>query len=104
MRSNMCAKKMVVYLLTCLTCSKRYIGSTIRTLHKRIEEHCNNQDGIIKSHGRYCLYPNFIPTIIDSIHGDGELELRLKEAIHIKNLKPELNTKEELDKLMDLII
>ena len=32
------------------------------------------------------------------------MELRLIEAINIKNMNPELNTKEELNKLMDLIM
>ena len=42
--------------------------------------------------------------IITTIHGDNEMELRLEEAIKIRNLQPELNSKEELNKLIDSIM
>ena len=95
---------MIVYSLRCYTCSKQYIGSSIRKLHTRYGEHVDRQDGIINSHKRYCQFPNFIPNIMERIHGDDEQSLRIREALQIRNNKPTLNTKEELSKLLDFIL
>ena len=100
----MCYKKMIVYQLSCYTCGKKYIGSTIRCLHQRFKEHVEGKEGIINIHKRYCHFPNFIPEIIDRVHGDNELELRIKEAILIQKMRPELNTKDELNKLIDFVL
>ena len=103
MKNEFCHQKMVIYKLECYTCHKTYIGSTIRPMHVRYMEHVETHDGIIKTHSRYCLFPNFVTEIIDRVHGDGEIILRIKEAIWIKKLQPTLNSKEEINKLLDII-
>ena len=73
-------------------------------MHERHKEHMERQDGIIKKHAGYCVFPNFVTDIIDTVYGDNELVLRIKEAIHIRNQRPELNKKEELNILLDAIL
>ena len=88
----------------CYMCSKIYIGSSIRNLHTRFKEHHDYNGGIIKKHCAYSRFPNFIADVIDSVHGDNGRELRIREAIHINEMKPALNTKEELNTLLDQIL
>ena len=104
LKSDICHRKMITYKLMCYTCSKIYIGSSIRMFHVRFKEHHDSANGIIKRHSAYCIFPNFIAEIIDSVDGNAEMELRIKEAILIKELKPQLNTKEELNKLLERIL
>ena len=103
LKNDSCYTKMIVYKLECYTCHKMYIGSTIRPFHVRYMEHVNNNNGIIKIHSRYCIFPNFVTEVMDRVYGDAEIVLRIKEAIKIKEYRPSLNTKEEINTLMDIL-
>ena len=88
-------KSMVVYQFTCAGCNSRYIGETSRHLTTRIREHTTTDKN---SH----IYRHFLnsPTcknhyspscfkIIDS--ADTSFSLKIKEALHINKINPELN-------------
>ena len=78
--------------MNCVVCNKSYIGSTIRQYHQWHKEHEDNKDGIIKKH------------ILDTFYGDKQLELKIREGLRIKKDRRDLNTKEELNKLLERIL
>ena len=94
---------MGVYSLHCFTCNKKYIGSTIRPFHTRFNEHHNRKDGIISNHWKQCPHPNFIPEFNELIRRDNEIEVRIREALTIRENRPELNGKEEIVELLNTI-
>ena len=84
-----------VYQITCSRCKTCYVGQTARHLQTRFREHQNNA-GPIKSHGLKCskTFSEDDVTILDSTSKSEQYLLTL-EAIHIRSIKPEINTKEE---------
>ena len=83
----------VVYLVKCPRCNSRYVGQTVRHLITRSKEHSRSPVG------KHFLNCNKEISIDDfSIIGmstKGEQHLMTLEALFIKDLKPELNKKDE---------
>ena len=99
--SDICHRKNVVYQLTCNVCRNTYIGSTIRPLHTRIKEHISRTSSSFYKHLRSCNTNNFTTTILTS--DNDSCNIRLKEAIYIKKLKPTINNKEEQEAYSDFL-
>ena len=85
----------VVYKLTCPRCTACYVGQTSRHLQSRFKEHVQNQ-GPVKQHLERCditLSEDDVDILQQTSRGESHL-LTL-EALHIQELKPEINTKDE---------
>ena len=93
----------MVYQLKCHGCGNLYVGSTFRRLHTRFHEEITRENETIYKHiaNNYTEYPTFSISIID--HDIDPINLRIREAIHIKQIKPTLNTKDELKELFAFI-
>ena len=91
-------KSFLVYKFTCASYSSSYIGETCRHFKTRIEKHIkkDNKSHIFKqlhsnatcfdSHNSLCF------KIIDK--ANSKFDLRIKEALHIKWRKPNLNAQQ----------
>lgn len=99
--SNTCHRRYVVYKVVCRKCQKFYIGSTIRFLHLRIREHMTAKDSSVYKHLIDCSGNLRDPIsqvdvrIIGCDHD--EANLRLRESILISRLKPQLNSRSEME-------
>ena len=87
-------KSSVVYHYTCANCQIGYVGETYRHLHERVKEHFKQKASHIFKH----LEENPICKekcddscfrVIDS--DNSVFRLKIKEALHINWIKPELN-------------
>ena len=91
------SKSMVVYQFSCAGCNSRYIGETSRQLTTRIKEHTTSDknSNIYKHlHASPSCHNQFSQScfkIIDSAHST--FSLKIKEALHINKLNPDLNVK-----------
>ena len=87
-------KSDVVYKITCSLCKQCYVGKTERHLTTRYREHIL-RDGPMKSHAQNCKEK----LTEDNISIEKEVRERNKlstyEALYIKIIKPEINTKDE---------
>ena len=102
--SSQCFVKNCVYQITCVPCGQRYVGSTTRPLHDRIREHTSQGRGST-IHGH----------LLDCGEGTAQVEVRilarekdavntrLREAILIRKLAPQLNLREESDFLTSMV-
>ena len=92
----------VVYKFCCASCGASYVGSTLRNLHSRIQQHLgksvrtgkfltNPDPSPIRDHSLACdhlVFPeNF--TVLAKAHS--ALDLRILESLHILQQKPSLN-------------
>ena len=85
----------VVYKITCSSCKACYVGQTSRHLQTRIREH-SNTIGPVKKHLENCkqqLKKDDIEIIKSTSRG--ETLLLTLEALWIRELKPQINTKDE---------
>jgi hypothetical protein len=101
LKSDACHKCRVVYQLTCSGCQATYIGSTMREMHVRYNEHLSKINGAIWTHLNTCKKP-FSCGILT--HANSELSLRIRESFHIKQLRPTLNRRDELSFANSLIL
>ena len=88
-------KSELVYRLTCPRCSACYVGETSQHLKFCIREHIQRA-GPMKSHLSQCsttITEENVDILKTSLHGEYYL-LTLK-ALHIRELKPQINTKDE---------
>ena len=90
---KMCFEKMVVYGFECCSCGLRYIGSTERFLHQRVREHYTSPKSGVFIHKQACQSP-FHLTILKRAR-DGT-ELRILEALAIREVNPALNSRDEI--------
>ena len=98
-----CFVRNCVYLITCSHCDQRYVGSTTRSLHERIREHTvTGRGSTIFNHLTTCGGGTAQPQVRILAREKDEVNTRLREAILIKKLRPELNTRTDSD-LVDLI-
>jgi hypothetical protein len=99
--NKLCYKSMVVYQAVCDKCLKKYIGSTKKSFHLRVQEHFNHKDSNIYKHDSVCK-----SSWSFSIKGYSKSlqDLRWMEAIIIKQNKPELNKKEEMMSFSQLLL
>ncbi len=98
---SLCNERHVVYQLQCSSCYQTYIGSTIRPLHLRVKEHCTRRESSVYQHLRQCTSGNISTKVLTK--DSDKTNLRIKEAIYIRNLCPLLNSREERDELRDFI-
>ena len=92
----------VVYQFCCASCGASYVGSTLRNLHSRFQQHLGKsvRTGIflvkpdpspIRDHSHSCdtlvTIDNF--TVLDKTNS--VLDLRILESLHIFSKKPSLN-------------
>ena len=88
-------KSGVVYQLTCPRCSACYVGQTGRHIQTRLKEHLQRA-GPMKSHlAQYNA--TLTSDQVDILHSTsrGESFLLTLEALHIREHKPSINTKDE---------
>jgi hypothetical protein len=93
LKNDNCFKKMVVYKVECMKCKLFYIGSTKKFLHTRIKEHNIMKSSSVHQHHTACQggWTIHVLKTCRSIP-----ELRITEALMIKDLQPAINKKEEL--------
>ena len=103
--SDMCFRKNVVYEITCKRCLQNYIGSTIRELHERINEHMKLATSSMRKHLQRCQgqLKEYNISVKILAHDNDTVNLRLKEAIQIKNKQPCINSREECTELLDIL-
>jgi predicted GIY-YIG superfamily endonuclease len=94
LKTKDCCQTNVVYESKCTTCNASYIGSTLRNLHIRINEHHNLRSSAMFQHRLVCQ-GEWITSFIS--RGKDVTDLRLKEAILINSKRLMLNKKEEAD-------
>ena len=92
-----CHKTYTIYRLICLKCHNFYIGSAIRLLHIRIKEHLNTHASSFHEHWIKCKNNdnNFSIKIEAIVRNVGNL--RIKEALLIAKLHPQINSRFELN-------
>ena len=103
---RICFRKNVVYKIICNRCRNRYIGSTIRHIHDRTKEHLTQNTSSVFSHLRACQPDNIdiLNVTVEIITTENDpVILRLKEAMHIRKEKPQINTREECSEISDLL-
>ena len=96
----LCHKKMCVYSITCDGCKNQYVGSTIRHLHTRADEHSKSPSSSVHKHALQCK-SSFTYKVISTARDI--VKLRFLEAIQIKNINPKINSKEESNEINHLI-
>ena len=85
----------LVYQLTCPRCDARYVGETCRHMLTRFKEH-TQKVGPMKKHLQECdttLTDEHVEIL--QITSRGEEFLLTLEALHIRERKPKINTKDE---------
>ena len=90
--TDICCLRRVVYKIVC-SCKETYIGSTVRELHDRVNEHYKDAGSTVGAHKRACHGALSIKILA---RGKDRVDLQIKEAIHIKKQNPSLNSKQEL--------
>ena len=96
-------KSKVVYQITCPGCNASYVGQTSRHLTTRLNEHLTRK-GPVKEHFLKCQSraDEQCVKILGSTYR-GESYLLTLEVLWIRDIKPEINTKDEF-KSRELII
>ena len=85
-------KSNVVYKITCPQCQLCYVGQTARHLVTRYNEHVSPW-GLLRKHFDEC---NVDPSLDVSVLGKASNEKLLTlETLFIKEIKPQLNTRDE---------
>jgi len=92
----------LVYYFRCAQCASCYVGSTVRALSVRVDEHAGRsfrtgqilqcpQHSNIRNHSEQCDSPINIDNfkIIDS--ATSLIDVRILESLHIYKLRPDLN-------------
>ena len=85
----------LVYQLTCPSCDARYVGETCRHMLTRFKEH-TQKAGPMKKHLQQCgatLTEDQVDIL--QMSSRGEDFLLTLEALHIRERKPQINTKDE---------
>ena len=101
---NLCFKKNVVYKMHCNKCNKFYIGSTIRHLHTRIQEHVkSDKNSSIFKHILQCQNQNDFEIHVIAQERDA-VNLRIREGILIHERGPDINSKSELADFQDFLV
>ena len=93
---NICQKTYTIYHLICLKCHNFYAGMTTRTLHIRIKEHLNTRASSFHKHLVKCKNNIILSIRIEAIVHNVS-NLRIKEALLIANLYPQINSRLELN-------
>ena len=88
-------KSGIVYEIQCPRCTACYVGQTGRHLQTRLKEHLL-RSGPMKTHLRQCS-TSIMEEYVRIIHTTtrGKNHLLTLEALHIREKKPSINTKDE---------
>ena len=97
--SNLCYTRRCVYKLECTKCPHFYIGSTLRCLHERVREHLQQERSSVFQHKSNCGATFDVKVIAKA---RDNTTLRFKEALLIRDTKPTINAKREIDELLSL--
>ena len=81
----------VIYKIECKVCKQFYIGKCKRILQHRISEHNDGEESAIKSHKKATKHKINAKDIKILDRADSDYKLKLKEAMYINKLKPQLN-------------
>ena len=93
----------VIYSYSCTSCDVSYVGSTIRTLQSRVDQHAgrSHRTGRPLSVTSYSSIRNHCDSVcktninVDNFkildRNNNEQDLRILESLYIHNLKPKLN-------------
>ncbi len=100
MSNELCLRKNCVYSMTCEKCREQYIGSSVRPLHHRVREHLNGTKSSVHKHGLVCK-ANFEVKVM--ANDKNVNRLRFKEAILIRDQRPQINSKQEREELLHLL-
>ena len=95
--TEICHEVHVVYQIQCCKCNQFYIGSTIRKLHIRIKEHLHTQTSSFHKHLVKCKNTGQKFTVTIKARERNLGNLRIKEAILIRKLNPQINNRTELN-------
>ena len=93
--TNLCARKNVVYRLTCRGCDAIYIGETHTSIHQRMKGKSQAKEHIEEVHGHQVTTSNFATYFKISIIASGFYDTtarKLAEEAHIRKEKPTLNS------------
>jgi hypothetical protein len=93
LNNQLCMRKGVVYLLQCPICMANYIGSSWRHLHTRYKEHLTHKSSAVYAHNQTCIGTMSVSVLASDVNIQ---RMRVKEALLIKQIKPSLNTKDDL--------
>ena len=96
----MCAS--LVYNFCCARCASEYVGSTIRTLHTRVDEHDGRSfrtssilsvppHSMVRTHSESCGFPVTLDDFCIIGSTSSAIDLHILESMHIFKLKPILN-------------
>ena len=98
-------KSGVVYKLTCPRCDACYVGATTRHLQTRVKEHRSRRKQTVFKHLENCnvSVKEDIPVDILGQTIQGEVQLFTLEALWIRQLKPQINVRDEF-KSRELVI
>ena len=93
------------HLSTCLLCQEQYVGESSRTLHDRLSEHLrfatppdnnNYKDEALAVHYRQYHHGQIPELSFKSLNSEpNTVSRKIIEAMHIQQLKPQLNDKDE---------
>ncbi|XP_066927934.1 uncharacterized protein [Clytia hemisphaerica] len=90
-------KSGVIYKISCPRCNSCYVGQTARHVITRFKEHRNRKEGPVRMRFMRCCKrkPEFedLEILVSTIKG--EVHLLTIEALFIREIKPDLNTKDE---------
>ena len=87
-------KSDVVYKIDCRVCKDSYVGQTERHMTTRLGEHINNR-GPVKAHITNCSTTLSEDDVTIIMECQSSLNLMTYEALYIKQMKPQINTREE---------
>ena len=94
----------VVYKLTCPRCNACYVGATTRHLQTRVKEHRSKKKQTVYKHLEKCnSIKDDIGIDILGVSRQGEVHLFTLEALWIRQLKPQINVRDEF-KSRELVI
>ena len=90
-------KSGVIYKISCPRCNSCYVGQTARHVITRFKEHKGRKEGPVRMHFMRCCKrtPEFEDLEILGSTIKGEVHLLTIEALFIRAIKPDLNTKDE---------
>ena len=97
---RICFARLVVYQMTCTQCNLFYIGSTYRDLHTRIREHLRGRSTIYQ-HAAVCRASWKVDVIG---HANDPVNLRIREALLIREKKPGINGRDEFRDISGLLL
>lgn len=85
--------------MTSTTCNQFFIGSTTQQLHQRVKVHQNNKESALNKHFRTCDNSSQqsinVPYKFFFMHDKKKDSLRLHEALFMKHLRPEINSRRD---------